>query len=221
MFPFQRKRTELLDWRLENKVKIWKVPSFCLQWGQGRSVWYLAVLTSHVQVHRTCLSMVLNGEVELCYFQRNKTASFCICLFFNCHNLECKVKSHSFGALQLYVIHSVWSTAGKRISSVSVHWEKNILLAKWIWVTWKLILQLSQWVTAGKGNPYSFRFWWFFCGIFSPHMCNVALPSCFRQCCGLILYITKCELNTLPGFILLPVEASWKGARPDTEDQEM
>lgn len=37
-------------------------------------------------------------------------------------------------------------------------------------------------------------------------LCDVTLPSCFSQCCGLILYITKCELNALPGFILLPME---------------
>lgn len=222
VFPFSEKQnnTELLDWRLENKVRILEVPSFWLQWGQGGSVWYLAELTSHVQVHRICLSVVLNGEVELCYFLRNNTASFCICLFFNCHSLECKVKSPSFAALQLYVIHSVWSTAEKKTSAVWVHWEKNsyklksILLAKWILVKWKLILQLSQWVTAGRSNPYSFSL---FCGIFCPHMlCDVTLPSCFSQCCGLILYITKCELNALPGFIQLPMEAPWKGARPGT-----
>lgn len=215
--PFQRNRdsqnsTKFLDWRLKNKVKILEVSSFWLQWGQGRSVWYSAVLISHA------LARCWTGRWNYAAF-RETVLLFSVFVYFliattwsvRWHHpvlqpCSC-MESIQFGALL------------KRTSAVWVCWEKSshkpksILLAKWIWVKWKLILQLSQCVTAERGYPYSFSL---FCEIFflSPHV--VVLPSCFSLCCSLILCITKCELNALAGFTLLPVEASWKGTKTGT-----
>lgn len=72
----------------------------------------------------------------------------------------------------------------KRTSAVWVHWEKSSYKQKSILfghmdlskmkikMKRKFILQLSQWVTAGRGNPY---FLSLFCRIFSP-TCHVMWP---------------------------------------------
>lgn len=58
------------------------------------------------------------------------------------------------------------------------HRMKSILLAKWLWVEWKLLLQLSQWVTAQRGYPYSF---------FS-HVVRCGPAPLFQPALGLFLY---------------------------------